>query len=434
MERARSVKGTMERTHPSGIWNLFVIEMWERFGFYIMSAVYVLYMEKDLHFDDAKKGVLYGLFLFASYTFPLLGGWLGDKILGQLRTIRLGASMMALGYVALALSSLDRLALFYIGLALIASGTGIFKVNMSVLVGNLYRNKPELKDAGFNIYYMGVNLGATIGPAVATVFGVLFEDYHISFWAAAVGMVLALLIMQVGQKNLRKVDTSQSVELREQNDGEFIETREFWQRIATLCALFLIAALFWIPFYQNGLGLTLFADRSTVAFRFLRPETYLIFGALFILILTPPLLALFAWLRKSDREPSTPVKIFIGLLIMSFAMFIMVVASWLGGNSDTPVMSPMWLITCYLFITLAEILISPMGQSYVSKVAPPRIQGLMMGGWFASTALGSLSSGIFGSFYSEMTHDQYFMLLSGLSVFAALLVLLFMKNLKRFGN
>ena len=154
----------MERKHPRGIWNLFLIEMWERFGFYIMSAVYVLYMEKDLHFDDAKKGVLYGLFLFASYIFPLLGGWLGDKVLGQLRTIRLGASMMALGYLALALSSLDRIALFYIGLALIASGTGIFKVNMSVLVGNLYRNRPDLKDAGFNIYYMGVNLGATIAP------------------------------------------------------------------------------------------------------------------------------------------------------------------------------------------------------------------------------------------------------------------------------
>ena len=424
----------MERKHPSGIWNLFVIEMWERFGFYIMSAVYVLYMEKDLHFDDAKKGILYGLFLFASYTFPLLGGWLGDKIMGQLRTIRLGAAMMALGYVAMAMSSLDRLGLFYAGLALIASGTGIFKVNMSVLVGNLYRNKPELKDAGFNIYYMGVNLGATIGPAVATVFGVLFEDYHISFWAAAVGMVLALLIMQVGQKNLRKVDTSQSIELREQNDAEIIESKELWQRIATLCALFFIAALFWIPFYQNGLGMTLFADRSTVAYKFLRPETYLIFGALFILILTPPLLTLFGWLRKHDREPSTPVKIFLGLLIMGFAMFIMVVASWMGGNSDTPIMSPMWLITSYLFVTLAEILISPMGQSYVSKVAPPRIQGLMMGGWFASTALGSLSSGIFGSFYSKMTHDQYFMLLSGLSVFAAMLVLLFMKNLRRFGN
>ncbi|MEE4270556.1 MAG: oligopeptide:H+ symporter, partial [Thermoanaerobaculales bacterium] len=173
----------MGRTHPKGIWNLFLIEMWERFGFYIMSAVYVLYMEKDLHFDDAKKGILYGVFLFASYTFPLLGGWLGDKILGQLRTIRLGASMMALGYVAMALSSLDRISFFYIGLAFIASGTGIFKVNMSVLVGNLYRNRPELKDAGFNIYYMGVNVGATIGPAVATVIGVLFDYYHFSFWS-----------------------------------------------------------------------------------------------------------------------------------------------------------------------------------------------------------------------------------------------------------
>jgi POT family proton-dependent oligopeptide transporter len=408
--------------------------MWERFGFYIMSAVYVLYMEKDLHFDDATKGVLYGLFLFASYTFPLLGGWLGDTILGQLRTVRLGASMMAVGYVALALSSLDRLALFYIGLALIASGTGIFKVNMSVLVGNLYRDRPDLKDAGFNIYYMGVNVGATIGPGTATVLGVLFEDYHISFWAAAVGMGLALVIMQLGQASLRAVDTSQSATLREHNDAEIIESREFWRRIATLGALFVIAALFWIPFYQNGLALTLFADRSTVAYRFLRPETYLIFNAFFILVLTPPLLALFSRLRRSDREPSTPVKIFLGLLIMAFAMFIMVVASWLGGNRDAPVMSPMWLVTCYLFITLAEILISPMGQSYVSKVAPPKIQGLMMGGWFASTAVGSLSSGIFGSFYSRLTHDQYFLLLSGLSVFAALLVLVFMKNLRRYGG
>ena len=424
----------MKRTHPRGIWSVFLVEMWERFGFYIMSAVYVLYMEKDLHFDDAKKGVLYGLFLFASYTFPLLGGWLGDAILGQLRTVRLGASMMAVGYVALALSSLDRLALFYIGLALIASGTGIFKVNMSVLVGNLYRNRSDLKDAGFNIYYMGVNVGAAIGPGAATVLGILFEDYHVSFWAAACGMALALLIMQLGQKSLREVDTSQSAALREQNDGEIIERREFWRRIATLGALFVIAALFWVPFYQNGLALTLFADRSTVAYRFLRPETYLIFNAFFILVLTPPLLALFGRLRRSGREPSTPVKIFLGLLIMSFAMFIMVVASWLGGNRDLPIMSPMWLVTCYLFITLAEILISPMGQSYVSKVAPPKIQGLMMGGWFASTAVGSLSSGIFGSFYSTLTHDQYFILLAGLSVFAALLVLVFMKNLRRYGN
>jgi len=424
----------MERVHPRGIWNLFFIEMWERFGFYIMSAVYVLYMEKALHFDDAKKGILYGMFLFFSYAFPLLGGWLGDKVLGQLKTIRIGAIMMAIGYVSLASSSSDRLVFFYLGLALIASGTGIFKVNISVLCGNLYREKPELKDAGFNIYYMGVNVGATIGPAVATILGVMYDDYRISFWAAACGMVLSLIFMQIGQKNLIEVDTRQSTETPIEDGLEVMEPREFRQRIWTLCVLFFIAALFWVPFYQNGLALTLFADRSTVAYKFLRPETYLIFNAFFILVLTPPLLALFSRLRKSSREPSTPVKIFLGLLIMGFAMFIMVIASWMGGNSDTPIMSPMWLISTYLVITLAEILISPMGQSYVSKVAPRKIQGLMMGGWFASTALGSLSSGIFGSFYSSLSHDKYFMLLAGLSVFAALLVLLFMKNLKRFAN
>jgi len=353
-----------------------------------------------------------------------------------LRTIRIGSMMMAVGYVFLALSSAENHAYFYLGLALIASGTGIFKVNISVLVGNLYRTKTELRDAGFNIYYMGVNVGATLGPGVATVLGVIYNDYRISFWAAACGMFLSLIIMHFGQKNLVEVDTKQSNEFQAESTARAIamDPKEFWQRILTLCALFFIAALFWVPFYQNGLALTLFADRSTLAYRFLRPETYLIFNAFFILILTPPLLALFSKLRSLNREPSTPVKIFLGLLIMSFAMFIMVVASWMGGNSDTPIMSPVWLINCYLFITLAEILISPMGQSYVSKVAPPKIQGLMMGGWFASTALGSLSSGIFGSFYSRLSHDQYFMLLSGLAIFAAILVLLFMKNLKRFAN
>ncbi|TFH05406.1 MAG: MFS transporter [Spirochaetales bacterium] len=391
-------------------------------------------MEKALHFDDAKKGVLYGLFLFASYAFPLFGGWLGDNVLGQLKTIRIGAMMMAVGYVSLALSSAENHVLFYLGLALIASGTGIFKVNISVLCGNLYRAKPQLRDAGFNIYYMGVNVGATLGPAVATILGIIFDDYRISFWAAAMGMCLSLIIMQFGQKNLIEVDTNQSTTWHSETPIGTMDPKEFRQRIWTLCALFFIAALFWVPFYQNGMALTLFADRSTVAYKFLRPETYLIFNAFFILVLTPPLLALFSRLRKSSREPSTPVKIFLGLLIMGFAMFIMAVASWMGGNADTPIMSPMWLINCYLVITLAEILISPMGQSYVSKVAPPKIQGIMMGGWFASTALGSLSSGIFGSFYSRLSHEQYFMLLSWLSVFAAVLVLLFMKNLKRFAN
>jgi len=425
----------MLKKHPKGLMALFLIEMWERFGFYIMSAVYVLYMDKVLHFSDSVKGTLYGAFLAASYMFPLVGGWLGDKVLGQIRTIRIGAVMMAIGYVGLAVSSLQFIEPFYLGLIFVALGTGIFKVNMSVLVGNLYRDKMELKDTGFNIYYMGVNVGATIGPLAATIIGILFENYNITFWSAAVGMIISILSLEFGKKYLSEADTrGVHKAMYTQRNNTLMDTKEFWQRIVTLAILFLIASLFWLPFYQNGLALTLFADRSTVAYTFLRPETYVMFNAIFILVLTPPLLSLFSYLRGRDKEPSTPIKIFLGLLIMGFAMGIMVLASLTGGNDDMKIMSPMWLISTYFFITLAEILISPMGQSYVSKVAPPKIQGLMMGGWFLSTALGSLSSGIFGNFYSRIAHHEYFALLAGISVLAAFFVLLFMKKLQRFAG
>ena len=139
-------------------------------------------------------------------------------------------------------------------------------------------------------------------------------------------------------------------------------------------------------------------------------------------------------MRRLEREPVTPVKIFTGLLIMGGAMLVMVWASAAGGSDDVNIMSPMWLISTYLFITIAEILISPLGQSYVSKVAPPKIQGLMMGGWFGATALGAMSSGIFGKFYSDVSHEKYYLLLAGLTFFAAVLVLLFMKKLKKYGG
>lgn len=424
----------MFKNHPSAMRNLFFVEMWERFGFYILSAIYVLYMAKDLHFNDGKIATIYGSFLFASYVFPILGGYLGDKVLGQIRTVRLGASLMAFGYFLLAISSIDLVLPFYFGLAFIAFGTGIFKVNMSVMVGNLYRDKIELKDAGFNIYYMGVNLGATLAPIAATILGAYFDNYNLSFWTATVGMFVGLVVLKIGESKLKIADSIQSEEINNHISANPEDPTEFWPRIITLGILFVIAAFFWIPFYQNGLGLTLFADRSTVEYTFLRPETYQVFNPIFILLLTPPLLWLFSILNRSKREPSTPVKIFFGLLIMGFAMLIMMLASSLGGNADVKVMSPAWLISTYFVITMGEILISPMGLSYVSKVAPRKIQGIVMSGWYLSTAVGSGTSGIFGRFYGELTHDQYFLLLAGLSFFAAILVLIFMGKLKRFAN
>jgi proton-dependent oligopeptide transporter, POT family len=431
----------MLKEHPRALAYIFFTEMWERVGFYTLMAVLVLYMDRVLGWSDARKGDSYGLFLALCYFVPLLGGWLGDKLVGQIRTVRAGAFLMALGYVGLTLSGPGRVVPFYAGLFLIGLGTGLFKVNMAVLVGNLYAGRPALKDAGFNIFYMGVNLGAMIAPLLATYISVRFHSYNLSFGVAAVGMVFALIIFRAGEPKLRPFDCKlgSGGALPQAAGGPApacpaIDKPEWRQRIATLVTLFLIVIFFWVAFYQNFFGLTLFAERSTLVLKWLRPETYQFFEPFFILALTPLLLALFARLNRNGREPSTPVKILLGMVIMSLAMMVMVAASLAGGNRDQNVMSPAWLVGTYFFVTLAEILISPMGQSFVSKVAPPRIAGLMMGGWFAATAAGSYGSGLLGKSYSALAHHQYFLFLAALMILAAVLVAVFLKKLRRFAT
>lgn len=438
----------MLKKHPRALGYIFFTEMWERVGFYTLMAILVLYMDKVLGWSDARKGDYYGLFLALCYFVPLLGGWLGDRIVGQIRTVRAGAFLMALGYVGLAVSGPGRVVPFYLGLLLIGLGTGLFKVNMAVLVGNLYAGRPELKDAGYNIFYMGVNLGAMIAPLLATLNNVVFHSYNLSFWIAAAGMVFALIIFRAGETRLRPFDTrmgaapsaparvsaAASTPSPAPPAAPAVDKREERQRIATLITLFLIVIFFWVAFYQNFFGLTLFAERSTLVLKWLRPETYQFFEPFFIVTVTPLLLALFGRLNRKGREPSTPVKILLGMVIMGLAMMIMVWASLAGGDHDRNIMSPAWLVGTYFFVTLAEILISPMGQSFVSKVAPPRIAGLMMGGWFAATAAGSYGSGLLGKSYSALAHHQYFLFLAALMVLAAALAAVFLKKLRRFAT
>ena len=433
----------MLKKHPRALTFIFFTEMWERVGFYTLMAILVLYMDKVLGWSDARKGDFYGLFLALCYFVPLVGGWLGDKVFGRIRTVRAGAFLMALGYVGLGLSGPGRVVPFYLGLLLIGLGTGIFKVNMAVLVGNLYAGRPDLKDAGYNIFYMGVNLGAMVAPLVATVNNAVFHSYNLSFWVAAAGMVFALIIWRAGEPILRPMDTKPGGAAAPKPAAgaggpaavlPAVDRREERQRIATLVILFLIVIFFWVAFYQNFFGLTLFAERSTLVLKWLRHETYQLFEPFYILALTPVLLALFGRLNRAGKEPSTPVKILLGMLIMSLAMIVMVFAALAGGNRDQNIMSPAWLIGTYFIITLAEILISPMGQSFVSKVAPPRIAGLMMGGWFAATAAGSYGSGLLGKSYSALAHHQFFLLLAGLMLLAAVLVALFLKKLRRFAT
>jgi len=425
----------MLKKHPKAMAFIFLAEMWERIGFYTLLAVLVLYMDKVLGWSDSRKGDVYGLFLALCYFVPLLGGWVGDRFLGRRLTIKIGALFMAAGYAGLAVSSPARIAPFFLGLFLIGFGTGIFKVNMAVLLGNLYAGKPGLKDAAFNIYYMGVNIGAAIAPLLATYISVKYGSYNISFWICGAGLLVAFVIFQIGHKALGPADFK-AVPKVSATAPAFVPAvpGEDGRRIATLVILFCTVIFFWVAFYQNAFALTLFAERSTRVFSWLRPETYQFFEPFFILALTPLLLALFSRLQARGKEPSTPAKIFLGMLVMAVSMLVMVIASLSGGNRDVPIMSPAWLIGTYFFVTIAEILISPMGQSFVSKVAPPRLAGLMMGGWFAATAAGSYGSGLLGKSYSALAHHQFFLLLTGLMLLAAVLVAVFLKKLRRFAT
>ncbi|MGD0338787.1 MAG: peptide MFS transporter [Bacteroidota bacterium] len=420
--------------HPKGLIVLFFTEMWERFGFYTLMAIFVLYMDREFKWDDSFKGSIYGIFLLLCYLFPIVGGWLGDRVLGPKKTILIGATMMAVGYAAFAASSIERIPLFFLGVALVSIGTGIFKTNVSVMVGNLYSQNDPLKDAGFNIYYMGVNVGAMLAPLAATVISIVYNSYNFSFAAAGIGMVLSIVFFVIGQKNIcehSSVGAARESEISAKLQSEINENR---QRVFTLAILFSIVIFFWVAFYQNGFALTLFAERSTVSYDFLRPETYQFFNPFFILLLTPLMVSWFARLREKGKEPSSPTKIFWGMFISGFSMIVMIFAASAGGDLDQRIMSPWWLISSYFVVTIAEILVSPMGLSFVSKVAPRRWQGLMMGFWFFATSLGSYGSGLLGKFYSILTHHDYYMILSAMLFLSSVLVLVFKKKLSRFAT
>jgi proton-dependent oligopeptide transporter, POT family len=432
----------MLKNHPRGLTVLFFTEMWERFGFYIMMAIFYLYMEKNLGWSDERKGTYYGAFLGMVYFIPILGGFLGDRVLGQRHTIRVGAVLMTFGYAALAFSSLERITLFYAGLVLVAVGTGLFKANISVLVGNLYEEGSKFKDAAFNIFYMGVNLGAALAPLAATLLHNRFNSYNLSFAAAAVGMAASMVIFQAGRKylvpahagNLSAEGVPPSERGRDAHATTTPSPAEDRQRIVSLLTLFAITIFFWVAFYQNGSSLTLFAERSTVKLNWLKPETYQFFNPFFILVLTPLLVIVFSRMRQQGLEPSSASKIFAGMVVMGLSVVIMVFAARAGGDRDENLMSPWWLISSYFAVTVSEILVSPMGLSFVSKVAPPRMRGLMMGCWFSATALGSYGAGLLGKYYGRFDHHDFFLIIAAMPFVSALLVLPFLKRLNRFSR
>ena len=441
---------------PAGLRQLFFTELWERFSYYGMRALLTLFMvapiaEGGLALSTADAGRVYGNYTMAVYMLSIPGGFIADRILGARRSVLLGGWIIALGHYALAIPALPA---FYTGLVLIALGTGLFKPNISGLVGALYSPGDARRDAGFSVFYMGINIGAFIAPFItgflaqsATFKGMLSSagfdpasSWHWGFAAAGVGMTISMLLFMRSSHTLDDpVPLAERLEGRNglMRDGALMSGLTIvllalalasdlpgWQwlrwmflvlplsgiawclyqgsedhrRLAAIGVLFMAAMVFFAIFEQMGSSMALFADRLTdnsvlgVAF----PSAFWQAVNPIFVILLAPLFAL-AWLRLGSRQPSAPVKFALGLALVALSFAWMVPAAKLAIEGK---ISPVWLMGLFFLQTAGELLLSPVGLSTMTKLAPARMTGLVLGLWFLATAFGNKLAGVLGGSFT----------------------------------
>ncbi|HXQ29334.1 MAG TPA: peptide MFS transporter [Gemmatimonadales bacterium] len=404
--------------HPRGLSTLFFTEMWERFSYYGMRAFLILYMTAPLvagglGFDVRRAGSVYGTYTSSAWAATVLGGFIADRGLGQYASVLVGGIIIALGHFTLAFRTLP---FFYTGLALIVVGTGLLKPNVSTLVGSLYDSADARRDAGFSIYYMGINLGAALGPLVAGWFAQQV-NWHLGFACAGIGMTLGLMQYVLGKRYLAPPFTR----LRPQAPSARVAlgpgaatraplgfSRDEWRRIGAMVVFFCFATFFWAAYEQAGSTLNLFGDRFTrlslagVAF----PSSWFVaVQAIFVILLAP----VFAWLwvRLGHHEPSSPAKFALGLLFIGLSFLLLIPAAHLAQGLGLRV-SPWWLIGCYFVQELGELSLSPVGLSVFTKLAPARIVGMMMGVWFLADALGNKIAGWTAGLFTSVPLTELF--------------------------
>lgn len=512
----------MSKKHPSGLPYLFLSEMWERFGYYLMIGIFTLYLKdvkEGFAMTEAEASDLYGTFIALVFLTPFLGGLIADRYWGYTKAIVIGGLMMGVGYCLMGIHNLTAL---YAGMSLVIFGNGFFKPNISTLLGNIYSTDEyrHRKDEGYNIFYMGINIGAFIcnffGAALQIMLG-----WGWAFMAAGIGMFIGLIVFLSGRKHYAGFEEKKGVHKDDMPMSKigavillpavvfgiigwlipdnifgsdstdafilsclpvlyfygnlyFTAKKEEKGPIGAMLAIFAVVILFWAVFKQNGSALNTWADRYTD--RSLNGTTAEVFGVLkqskeityakdtvpvydeyfrlqkvdgqvkeevnypiyfrnehttnlpkegesinvwatnlsqsinpgWVILLTPLIVAFFTWLRGKKKEPSTPAKIAYGLFISALSALVMVAAAKAGSNGAEKV-SVWWLIGCYGVITIGELFLSPMGLSLVSKLSPPRITALMMGGWFLSTSIGNKLSGVLASLWDkyEMKTDFF---------------------------
>ena len=405
--------------HPPGLYVLFMTELWERYSFYSMMAILTLYMDEQLHFSKAWSAQIYGGYIGAVYFMPLIGGFLADRVLGFNKAIVIGGILMAIGQLMLAVGQLP---MFYAALGMLACGAGLLKPNVSTVVGNLYRDRPQLRDAGYNIYYMGINIGALISPLAVSWFRARY-GWSVAFASAAVPMVLSLATY-IGF-NRYVGEAAHKIEAHAPEARE--ELHDEGARITLLLVVFAISVAFWIAFYQNGYTLTFWARDNTITSW--PPERFQSVEPLGVILFSPVLVWVWAALRRKDAEPSTPMKMLIGISLTIASFLIMAIAGMVGG--DTGRVAVTWLVSSYLIIAVGEICLSPMGLSLVNKLAPPRMRGVLMGGWFVATSMGGYFSGVLGAYWERLPHSRFFLLVVAVLAVSWIALLAVLRPAKR---
>jgi POT family proton-dependent oligopeptide transporter len=419
--------------HPRGLAFLFATEMWERFSYYGMRALLVLYMVKYLLHPGAIDGVIgmqtmratleavfgplgvqplasqiYGLYTALVYATPILGGWFADRVFGQRRTVVLGAVLMAAGHFLMAIESM-----FLIALATLIVANGCFKPNISTQVGGLYRSGDPRRDRAFSIFYVGINLGAFAAPLVCGTLGETL-GWHWGFSAAGVGMLCGLAIYLRGQRHLPPDERAR----RAHQPRRRLERAE-WRSVIALLLLFIPTTFFWATYEQQGNTIALwadeFTDRSLGALTI--PVTWFqSFNPFMIFAFTPFLVALWARQARRGREPSTVTKMAIGCAGVALSNVVMAVAAWQAGADKA---SWLWLLAYFIVITLGELYLSPVSLSLVTKVAPGSILSMMMGVWLATSFTGNFIAGWLGSLWSTMGKMEFFLMIAAIAALAS---------------
>ena len=505
----------MFKGHPKALYALALANTGERFGYYTMLAVFALFLRANFGLDAGVAGAIYSTFLGLVYFMPLFGGILADKF-GYGKMVTIGISIMFLGYLFLSLPlGGDTMAMIAMigALLFIAVGTGLFKGNLQVMVGNLYDDPKYAtkRDSAFSLFYMAINIGALFAPTAAVAIkdwaekGLGFtgnDAYHFSFAVACAALIISMAIYYSCRSWFRHVEGGKGNKAAAATVEDTLTPAETKARIIALILVFAVVIFFWMAFHQNGLTLTYFADEFTVkesfglqsmafsvwnlvvvivavyaAFSLVQSEGakgkaisgailaasagYLIykgmnvgaaevavnapifqqFNPFYVVALTPVSLAIFGSLAKRGKEPSAPRKIAYGMLVAAVGFAVIAFGSQglltpneqaeaVKAGAEAPLVSANWLILTYLVLTFAELLLSPMGISFVSKVAPPKYKGMMMGGWFVATAIGNMLVAVGGFLWGGISLTIVWSVFIGLCLLSALFMFVMMKRLE----